>query len=132
MELLFVKIKEDADLTVSNIILNNEQSFAVPGEKVTKAVFDVRHLQFTHISKEVLNYVADSPFGKYQESEAFIISGLGQKLMANFYLKVVKPKVNSKFLQLLILRLSGRKSRIKMILFQLLRKSLSFLKSFIR
>jgi len=94
--LLFVKMKENPDLTVKNLVLSNEQTFAVLGETVYQAIYDVRHLQFTHIPREVLNYVADSPYGKYQYSEAFIISGLGQKLIANFYLKVVEPKVRSK------------------------------------
>jgi len=95
--LLFIKIKENLELTVPNVILNNEQIYKVLGEKVTKVLFDIRHLQFTHIPRDVLNYIADSPYGKYQESEAFVISGLGQKLLANFYLKVIKPKVKSKF-----------------------------------
>ena len=95
--LLFVKIKKDHEINIPNLILNNEQTYKYLGEKIYKAVFDVRHLQFTHISKEALNYIADSPYGKYQSAEAFIISGLGQKLIANFYLKVTKPKVKSKF-----------------------------------
>ncbi len=94
--LLFVKIKEDPDLTIQNTIINNEQTHATLGEIICKVILDVRHLQFTHIPREVLNYVADSPYGKYQLAEAILISGLGQKLIANFYLKVIKPKVNSK------------------------------------
>ena len=95
--LLVVKVNTDPELTLSNLDLNNQQTKEKLGEKVYKAIFDIRQLQFTHISPEVLNYVADSPYGKYQSFEAFIIKGMGQKLLANFYMKVTKPKVNSRF-----------------------------------
>lgn len=94
--LLYVRIKKDCDITLQNVILNNEQTLEVLGEVCTKTIYDVQHLQFSHIPKEVLSYVADSPHGKYQQSEAFLINGLGQKLIANFYLKVMSPKVPTK------------------------------------
>lgn len=91
--LLYVRFKANTDVSLENVILSNEQTLEALGEKSTKTIYDVRNLEFSHIPREVLNYIADSPHGKYQQSEAFIISGLGQKLMANFYLKVMAPKV---------------------------------------
>jgi hypothetical protein len=94
--LLLVKLKDGPEMNLENVILNNEQTYKVMGDKVTKVIYDVRHLEFTHIPKEVLKYIADSPHSKFQESEAFILTGLGQKLIANFYLAVMKPKTKTK------------------------------------
>lgn len=94
--LLYVKLKAESEITLEKIVLNNEQTLLILGEKSTKTIYDVRAIEFSHIPREVLSYVADSPHGKYQSSEAFILSGLGQKILANFYLKVLKPKVKTR------------------------------------
>lgn len=94
--LLYVKLKGDEEITLEKIVLHNEQSLFTLGEISTKTIYDVRNIEFSHIPREVLKYVSDSPHGKYQSEEAFILSGLGQKILANFYLKVMKPKVKTK------------------------------------
>ncbi|MCE3227845.1 MAG: hypothetical protein K0S32_2396 [Bacteroidetes bacterium] len=94
--LMVVRLKDDNEMNLENVVLNNEQTYRIMGDKVVKVIYDVRQLEFSHIPKEVLKYMADSPHSKYQESEAFILAGLGQKIIANFYLAVMKPKTKTK------------------------------------
>lgn len=94
--LLFITMKSEPEPTIEFVKKNFEQTYAVLGEKVVRVVMDSRPLEFTHIPKEVLDYVGNSPYNKYQHSSAIVISGIGQKMIANFYLKVVKPAVPTK------------------------------------
>lgn len=94
--LLFIKLKSDPEPTIDLIRRNFEQTHSHLGERVVKVIMDSRPLEFAHIPKEVLEYMGNSPYNKYQQSAAIVISGIGQKLIANFYLKVVKPAVSTK------------------------------------
>jgi hypothetical protein len=95
--LLYVVMKDITEITVEKVIRHNEQTQAAMGERLHKVLHDIRSLQFTHVSREVLSYIADSPQGKYEEFEAYIVNGLGQRILGNFYLKVMKPKTPTKF-----------------------------------
>lgn len=94
--LLFVKLKPEPVLTVDLVRTSFEQTYSHLGDRAVKVIMDSRPLEFAHIPKEVLEYMGNSPYNKYQQSSAIIISGIGQKLIANFYLKVVKPAVLTK------------------------------------
>jgi hypothetical protein len=96
--LQYIKLKEDAELTLPNLILNNEQSFEALGERRTRIIYDVRNILFNHISREVLHYIGDNPYKRLVAAEVFLISGLGQKLLANFYMKTLKPNHSSQIL----------------------------------
>lgn len=94
--LLFVTLKADPEPTIDLVRQSFEQTYSHLGERAVKVIMDSRPLEFAHIPKEVLEYMGNSPYNKYQQSSAIIISGIGQKLIANFYLKVVKPAVRTK------------------------------------
>lgn len=59
-------------------------------------LIDMTNISFEHIPKEVMNYMANSPYKKNHIKIALIASGLGQKLFGNFYLNVFKPESKTK------------------------------------
>ncbi len=54
--------------------------------------------KFVIIEKDVMEYMKEVA-NKYGKADAFVISSLPQKIMGNFYLKIVKPGVPSKLFQ---------------------------------
>lgn len=64
--------------------------------KPVKVLMDIRSLAYLHIPKEAMKVVANNSFTHLQIKTAVIISGLGQKILANFYLSVMKPKSPTK------------------------------------
>jgi ADP-dependent phosphofructokinase/glucokinase len=59
-------------------------------------LIDMTNISFDHIPKEVMKYLADSPYSIYQIKLALVATGLGQKIIGNFYLNVFKPETNTK------------------------------------
>jgi len=51
----------------------------------------------TSSSPEARKAYADSPYiNKWRIADAFLVKSLGVRIMANFFIKVTKPKVNTK------------------------------------
>jgi len=50
----------------------------------------------TNVSKEAREYMATPESTQFSIAEAFVIRSLGQKILANFYMKVNKPTVLTK------------------------------------
>lgn len=94
--ILFMRMKSDIDLTIELARKSFEQTHAVIGERDVKVILDSRPIEFTHIPKEVMEYMGNSPYNKYQQSAAIVINSLGQKLISNFYITVIKPVVRTK------------------------------------
>ncbi|MGL4598075.1 MAG: hypothetical protein ACRCYO_11120 [Bacteroidia bacterium] len=61
-------------------------------KKVVVILMDMRRIELTHYPMDVMRYVSDNDFIQYQQAYAILIRGLAQKLIANFYLRVFKPK----------------------------------------
>lgn len=59
-------------------------------------LIDMTNTSFEHIPKEVMNYMANSPYKANHIKIALIATGLGQKLFGNFYLNVFKPESKTK------------------------------------
>lgn len=59
-------------------------------------LLNMTNTSFEHIPKEVMNYMANSPYKKYHIKIALIATGLGQKQFGNFYLNVFKPESKTK------------------------------------
>ncbi len=51
----------------------------------------------TSITKGAREYLAGAPHNIYSSAEAFFISSVTQQLTANFYMKINKPKLPTKF-----------------------------------
>lgn len=87
---------ENIELTILNVKQTFEKTKSLTSGKKVKVLLDLRGLQFTYVPSEVMDYMAKSAFNKYQQAVAIIIEGLGQKLLGNFYTKIVKPEVTTK------------------------------------
>lgn len=51
---------------------------------------------FTNVESKGREFMASHFASQYSIAEAFVIHSLGQKILANFYLKINKPKVPTK------------------------------------
>jgi len=94
--LLFLKIKPEPEPDLKLTEQNFEQTYLALGEKVVKVILDTRHVDFLKFPKDVMEYMADNPYIKYQSSNSILIKGLGQQILGNFYLKIARPKVSTK------------------------------------
>lgn len=95
-DFLQIIIKENSELTIENVTQHFETVRLFTESKKVICLLDLTKIKFTHISSEVLNYMANNSYDQYQKAVALIIEGLGQKILGNFYLRVVKPKVQTK------------------------------------
>ena len=87
---------ENVELTIFNVKNLFEEIRILTDSKKIKTLLDLRGLQFSYIPNEVMEYMAKNAFNKYQEAIAILIKGLGQKLIGNFYIKTLKPEVQTK------------------------------------
>lgn len=83
----------DTEITLDNVRRNFELTYDFTNGKKVKTLIDIRNISFNYIPKEVLQYLSDNPFNQYQIKVAVVIDNLALKLLANFYMKVFKPKV---------------------------------------
>ncbi len=79
--------KVEEDFKTINQLKGNEKIFVL---------IDMTNTSFEHIPKEVMNYMANSPYRDNHLKIALIASGTGQKLFGNFYLNIFKPATNTK------------------------------------
>jgi hypothetical protein len=52
---------------------------------------------FANVDADAREFMASEQSTQYSSAEAFVINSLGQKILANFYLKVNKPGVPTRF-----------------------------------
>jgi hypothetical protein len=52
---------------------------------------------FANIDKDAREFMASAQNTQYASAEAFVINSLGHKILANFYLKVNKPGIPTRF-----------------------------------
>ena len=94
-------IGSNTDYTVDNIKDANEAlNQLFEGEK---KLLLIQADDFSNIDKDAREYMASTESTRYALAQAFVIKSLGQKILANFYVKVNKPEVpvkifNSKIL----------------------------------
>lgn len=86
----------DTEITLENVRKNFEITYNFTNGKKVKTLIDIRNISFNYIPKEVLQYLSDNTYNQYQVAVAVVINNLALKILANFYMKVFKPKVNTK------------------------------------
>lgn len=93
--LLYIRLQlEDTNLQLTK--LNFEQNFHQLGERNVEVLIDACFVDFIRFPKEVMEYMSDNPYIKYQLSNALLIKGLAQRILGNFYLNISRPKVKTK------------------------------------
>jgi len=86
----------DTEITLENVRKNFDITYNFTNGKKVKTLIDIRNISFNYIPKEVLQYLSDNTYNQYQVAVAVVINNLALKILANFYMKVFKPKVNTK------------------------------------
>jgi len=93
---LHVVLKGNVEFVLDEV---KEEFTTIHNLKKDKSAYfglDIRSIYFEHIPKEVLQYLASSPYSAYQIKLAIITDALSQRLLGNFYLNFFKPKTNTK------------------------------------
>jgi hypothetical protein len=74
--------------------INNVKAKICAGKKLPLLVIGA---PFANIDKDAREFMASAQNTQYASAEAFVINSLGHKILANFYLKVNKPGIPTRF-----------------------------------
>ena len=95
-----ISINADATFDLPIVEQHFEEVYTVIKNPYQKSIIDFSKISFLLIPKESMEYMASNKFTCNKSSLAIIINGLPQKLIGNFYLKMMKPKRKTKFFML--------------------------------
>lgn len=93
---LHLKLKADVTYSLRTV---EEDFITINNLKKDEKIYvliDMTDISFEYIPKEVMNYMANSPYKKNHLRIALIANGLSQKIFGNFYLNIFKPETNTK------------------------------------
>ena len=90
-----VQCGDDVNYQISHFKEMNDLSAELCEYKPQLILFKVGN--YTTISNEAREYGATAEATKYSIAEAYVIRSLPQKIVANFYIRVDKPNVPTKF-----------------------------------
>ncbi len=82
-----IEVEDVHEVKKHNLSLTKGNDYAI--------VFDAGY--YTTITKEAREIMTSSKIEKGRKASAFVISGLSQKILGNFYVKINKPGVPTKF-----------------------------------
>ena len=94
-ELYLVDIKEGKEFTIANMVelLSGIKKLGA-GKRLPVLVL-CNALATTNT--EMMNYLAQEDSNPYSLADAFVLNSFNQKMMANFYMKIIRPKRPTKF-----------------------------------
>lgn len=95
-DLLEIKMCSVKELDFISVKKHFETVREFTANKQLTILLDFRQLQFSHIPIETMDYMANSQNVIYHKAVAILIEGLGQKLLGDFYVKIIKPKAPTK------------------------------------
>lgn len=96
-ETIYITMKPNIVLTKENVLVQILASHELKGELNVNIVINITQLKLANISKEVMEYMKNNEYTKYQKKVAIIIEGTAQKILGNTYLKIFKPLVSTAF-----------------------------------
>ena len=88
-------IADDYIIEISDLIEINEGVGKLNGDVKTCNMFVCEN--YTNISHEAIKYSNDPENFKYTLADAFVVKSMHQKLLANFYITIIKPPVPTKY-----------------------------------
>jgi hypothetical protein len=94
-DLYVVEVKEGQEFTIANMVELLADLKKLGGGRKLPILVLCKFLASPNM--EFMNYLAQKDSNPYSAGAAFVLSSLNQKLMANFYLFVVKPHRPTKF-----------------------------------
>ena len=93
-ELYVIEIKAEKEFTIANMVELFAGLKKLGGKRLPVLVL-CKDLATTNT--EMMNYLAQEDSNPYSLADAFVLSSLNQKLMANFYMKIIRPKRPTRF-----------------------------------
>jgi hypothetical protein len=96
INLLYIRLDRDPEMTLPAVRKNFEQNYQQLGDIVVDVLLDARHVDFIKFPREVMEYMSDNEYSRYQKTNALLIRGLSQRILGNFYLNISRPKVKSR------------------------------------
>ena len=93
--ILLISLKDSVVIEEADVIEVKKHNLELTQGKDYVIVFDSGN--YTTISEEGRKLMSSPEIELNRKASAFVINSLGQKLIANFYLKVDRPKVPTKF-----------------------------------
>jgi hypothetical protein len=96
INLLYIRLNHDPEMTLPVVQRNFEQNYQQLGDIVVDVLLDTRHVDFIKFPRDVMEYMSDNPYNKYQKTNALLIRGLSQRILGNFYLNISRPKVKTR------------------------------------
>lgn len=90
---IVVKDNIDVDLNICKELTNTYKTLLGNNKALLLHIVG----NFVTMDKEAREYSASEAGLKYSIAEAFVINSLPQKILANFYMRINKPAVPSKF-----------------------------------
>jgi hypothetical protein len=93
-DLYFIEIKEEKEFTIANMpeVIIAEKEL---GGKILPIIIFCNKLSYTNT--ELMNHLAKKDSNPYSLVEAYILTSLNQRILANFYTKVIRPSRPTKF-----------------------------------
>jgi hypothetical protein len=93
---LHLILKKNIVYSSENVEADFETIHELKKEEHLFVLIDMGDASFEHIPKEVMHFMANSPYRKYQKKIALITPGTGTKLFGNFYINVFKPEKSTR------------------------------------
>ncbi len=97
IETVHIMMKPNIILTKENVLEQILASHQLKGELKVNIITNITQLKLSTISKEVMEYMKNNEYTKYQKKVAIVIEGTAQKIIGNVYLSVIKPHIDTKF-----------------------------------
>ena len=92
--LVFVKIKENAEIELADTVENAKATKSLTGNDRYLVMIDA--ISNLSVSKEARSYSAQKSERDLRVAEAYIVGSTANKIVGNFYIKFNKPNVPTK------------------------------------
>lgn len=93
-KIYFIEIKPEKEFCIENMqeVIRAEKEF---GEEVLPILIFCNTLSSTNT--ELMNFLARKGANPYSAAEAYVLTSLNQRILANFYSKIIRPARPTKF-----------------------------------
>jgi hypothetical protein len=92
-DLLILRIKGGIVFTIDDMKAHYRAVYEVLGERMVIVLVDARRMRYADISGDVLRYMADNEYVKYQVASALLMNNVSMRMIGNVYLDLFRPRV---------------------------------------
>ncbi len=95
-KILYIGLKSNADYSLENVKESFKKIHEVKKEERIFVLVDITKLAYEHIPKEAMAFLADNQYIQYQIKLAIVVKNLAHKILGSSFLKVFKPKTETR------------------------------------